>query len=168
VPPLRHVVIVLDSNEDTVNMLRIYLERSGFVVFGALTQLFRDGKLEFDRFVAEHQPRVIVYDVTVPYEQSWALFQYFRRRPVCRGVNFVLTTTNVARVEEIARPEQRVFEIVGKPYDLEQIVRAVKEAANERMIHDVAGDDRRVHERRMGPRDRRSETAQDRRGKSSG
>jgi CheY-like chemotaxis protein len=106
VPPLGQVVIVLDSNEDTVNMLRIYLERSGFVVFGALTQLFRDGQVGFDRFVAEHQPRVIVYDVTVPYEQSWALFQYFRGRPVCRGVNFVLTTTNVARVEEIARPDR--------------------------------------------------------------
>ena len=144
-------------------MLRIYLERAGFVVFGALTHLFRGSKLDFDRFVAEHQPKVIVYDVTVPYEQSWGLFQYFRGRPVCHGVSFVLTTTNVARVEEIARPEQRVFEIVGKPYDLEQIVRAVKEAANDRMIRDFAVDDRRLSERRVGPHDRRSETAPDRR-----
>jgi hypothetical protein len=47
---------------------------------------------------------------------------------VCRGIEFVLTTTNIARVREVAGPEPVVYEIVGKPEDLERVVAAVTAA----------------------------------------
>jgi hypothetical protein len=44
-----------------------------------------------------------------------------------RGRKVVLTTTNKKRLEELVGATD-AFEIVGKPYDLEQIVNAVKVA----------------------------------------
>lgn len=125
-PPI--VVAVLNTSEDTTDLLRIVLETAGFVVVSAFTNHLRDGKLDFQSFMAEHQPKVVVYDVAIPYEQNWALFQHFRSRPAARGVRFVVTTTNAAQVQRIAGNE-RLFEIVGKPYDLDLVVRAVRDAA---------------------------------------
>jgi hypothetical protein len=45
---------------------------------------------------------------------------------------FVLTSTNVAHVEALVGDDERVYEVVGKPHDLDAIVRATKEAARTR------------------------------------
>jgi hypothetical protein len=43
-------------------------------------------------------------------------------------VPFVVTTTNERRLREIVGTDRQVLEIVGKPYDLDQIVKAVEAA----------------------------------------
>jgi CheY-like chemotaxis protein len=151
----RPVVAVLNTSEDAVSLVRLCLERAGFLVVAAFTHLFRDGKLNFHQFIVEHRPTVIVYDIAVPYEQNWALFQYFSTRPICRDIQFVVTTTNAAQVREIAGADLMLHELVGKPYDLEQIVRAVNEAAHARPIGKNFGADRRAAERRVQSGDRR-------------
>jgi hypothetical protein len=45
-------------------------------------------------------------------------------------VSFVLTTTNVRHVRQLAGNEE-LHEIVGKPYDLDEIVGAVRQAGAE-------------------------------------
>src|SRR5262249_57943054 len=96
------VVGVFNTSEDTTDLLRVVLEQAGFVVVAVFTNLVRDGKVDFEAFVRQHAPEVVVYDIAVPYEQNWALFQHFRSRPMSAGVRFVLTTTNVAQVQKIA------------------------------------------------------------------
>ena len=127
------VVAVFNTSEDTTDMLRVVLEQAGFVVVTAFTSALRDGKTDFEGFMRQHQPTVIVYDVAIPYEENWRLFQHFRSRPACANVHFVVTTTNAAQVEKVAGADRpHVYDIVGKPYHLDQIVRAVKEASRER------------------------------------
>ncbi len=121
------VVAVFNSSEDTTDMLRVVLEHAGFVVVAAMTHELRDGKIDFAALMREHRPHVIVYDVAIPYEENWRLFEHFRDAPACAGVHFVVTTTNTAQLKKIAGEGTPLFEIVGKPYDLQQIVRAVSE-----------------------------------------
>ncbi len=45
---------------------------------------------------------------------------------------FVMTSTNAQRLQELVGSHQQVYEIVGKPFDLDEVVRAVKEAARAR------------------------------------
>jgi CheY-like chemotaxis protein len=90
----------------------------------------RDGKVELEAFMRQHQPRVIVYDIAIPYEQNWRLFEHIRETPACAGVSFVVTTTNIRHVQQLAG-RQEGHEIVGKPYDLDVIVGAVRQAGAE-------------------------------------
>jgi DNA-binding response OmpR family regulator len=131
-PAAPEVVAVFNTSEDTTDMLRVALEQAGFVVITAFTNYIRDGRIDFEAFIRQHAPKVIVYDIAVPYEHNWALFRHLCTRPAVDGIQFVVTTTNVAQVEKIAGGGHNLIEIVGKPYDLDLIVRAVKEASRAR------------------------------------
>jgi hypothetical protein len=122
------VVAILNSNDDTVEMLRTCLELDGIVAVSAHVTDLRRGHLDFGGFLAEHDPQVIIYDVPPPYDRSWLFFEHLRRLPATKGRKFVLTSTNPARVQQIAAPDQPVLEIIGKPYDLQMITEAVKKA----------------------------------------
>ena len=127
------VVAVINTSPDVVDMLRLTLEHAGMVVVSALTYEIRDGEVDIERFVALHRPRVIVYDVAPPYENNWRLFQHIRALAIMEGIQYVITTTNARQIEQYAKgDEHRIYEIVGKPFDLGEIVTAVKEALRAR------------------------------------
>jgi len=126
------VVAVINSTEDIVDLLRIWIEQAGFVVVGSMTSLIRDGEVDVEQFIGQHDPLVIVYDISPPYEANWRLFQHVASLPVMAGRQVVLTSTNARQVEKLAGLHQNVYEIVGKPDDLERVVHAVKEASRAR------------------------------------
>jgi len=126
------VVAVINSTPDIVDLLRLAVEKEGFVAVTALTFEIRDGKTDLDHLIQQHQPTVIVYDIAPPYDANWKLFQHVAAMPVMKGRQFVLTSTNRAHVEKIAGPQEHIYEIVGKPFDLAEIATAVKQAVRVR------------------------------------
>ena len=99
----------------------------------AFTHEVRDGTLGIESFIRQHDPRVIVYDIAPPYEASWRLFEHFQTLPVMAGRQFVITSPNAVQVAKVASKfKQPIYEVVGKPLDLTQLVRAVKEASRAR------------------------------------
>jgi len=126
------VVAVINTSPDTVEMLRTTLERAGFVVITGYTFDIRDGRLDIDAFVTRHQPRVVVYDVAPPYDQNWRLFQHVRSLESMKTRTFVITSTNPKHLERLVGRDDRIYEIVGRPLDLDAVVTAVKEAFKSR------------------------------------
>src|SRR5918996_1135693 len=100
-PDPRETIAVFNTSEDTTNLLRRTFEQAGFVVVTAFTNMLRDGKVDYAGFMEQHRPKVIVYDIAVPYEENWRLFEHFRGSPAAAGVQFVLTTTNVGQVRKV-------------------------------------------------------------------
>src|SRR6476646_3304130 len=128
--PGQTVVGIFNTSQDTIDMLRELFEHKGLVAVSVFTNMVRDGKVDLDGWMHQHQPDVIVYDIALPYEENWRLFEHIRQSPACRGVPFVLTTTNVAQVKRVAG-DASVHEIVGKPYDLEKLLESVSTAASQ-------------------------------------
>ena len=126
------VVAVINTSPDTVDLLRIVLEDAGFVVVSAFTYEFRDGDVDLESFCREHKPEIIVYDIAPPYEPNWRLFLHMREAEALRGCDFVVTTTHIKHVRELAGSHLELFEVVGKPYDLGLIVDRVKVLAAKR------------------------------------
>jgi CheY-like chemotaxis protein len=125
-------VAVINTSPDVVDLLRRALEPAGFVVVTALTYEIREGKTDFQRFVEQHDPRVLVYDIAPPYDANWRLFEHLASRPWIEPRQIVLTSVNAREVDKVASGGQRIYEVVGKPFDLDQIVTAVREAAKAR------------------------------------
>jgi CheY-like chemotaxis protein len=121
-------VAVLNSSDDTVEMLRSCLQHHGFssVVTGHVDD-FKYGEADFPQFLEQHDPKALIYDISIPYDKNWTFLRLLLDTDAMRGRKIVLTTTNKKRLEELVGPTD-AFEIVGKPYDLEQIVTAVKVA----------------------------------------
>jgi len=119
------VVAILNTNDDTVEMLRIMLESEGMVAVSAHLDEIRRGQFDFGGFIEEHDPRVIIYDIAPPYDRSWMFYKHMKAA-VGEGRRFVVTSTNPPRVQQIAGTDEPVLEIIGKPYDISLIVDAVK------------------------------------------
>ena len=122
------VVAVINSNEDTVELLRQCLEMNGFrQVVTAHVRDIREGATDFLEFVSRTQPAVFVYDVRIPYDRNWRFLQLLLNTEVMQGRRLVLTTTNKMALDAMVGPTQ-ALEVIGKPYDIEQIVAAVAKA----------------------------------------
>ena len=126
------VAAIFNTSPDIVDMLRRTFEPAGIVTVSAFTHQIREGGLDVAAFVEQHDPAVIVYDIAPPYDANWQLFLHVSQMEALRNRRFILTSTNVRHVEQLAGHEERIYEVIGKPMDLDEIVRAVKEAARAR------------------------------------
>jgi CheY-like chemotaxis protein len=130
--PAVPVVAIINANDDVVEMLRIAFEQAGFVVVSAHADAIKRAQTSLTDFVKVHRPSVIVFDLVPPYDRNYRFIEHLRETEVLDGCQFVLTSTNPARAHELAGTSDQIYEVVGKPYDLEQITRAVKEASRAR------------------------------------
>lgn len=123
---------VINSNDDVVEMLRLSFEQAGFVVVSVHGDAINRSATNLTDFVRAHKPQVIVFDLVPPYDRSYRFIEHLRQTKVLNGCQFVLTTTNPTRAQELARTAEEIHELGGTACDLEQITRAVKEASRAR------------------------------------
>jgi DNA-binding response OmpR family regulator len=135
--PLRRplVVALFNTSPDLIDLVRSAFEPAGIVVVSLLTFQIREGGVDLKNFLAHNDPDVVVYDIAPPYDANWHLFQHIRSVDSMKNRKVVLTSTNKKHVEKLAGRDETIYEIVGKPYDLGRLVRAVKEAARQRPSH---------------------------------
>jgi len=129
--PTRPTVLVLNTNIDTVEMLRTALDQAGFLVTSAFVDELARGETELEPMLRMHPPAAVLFDVALPYDRMWGFMEQLQQQPLLRDLPFVITTTNVRRLREIVKDAgDDVIEIVGKPYDLQLVVDKLKRATN--------------------------------------
>jgi CheY-like chemotaxis protein len=119
------VVAVFNSSADTVELIRAWFERVGIVVVSAHLDDIKRGSFDLPSFVEQHKPSAVLFDIAPPYDRSWLFVQHLIHSSPLAAVPAIFTTTNERHVREAAGPTD-VIELVGKPYDLNQLLERVQ------------------------------------------
>jgi DNA-binding response OmpR family regulator len=123
------VVALFNASDDTVEMVQHMLRASDVhCIIGCHFSDLKKGRIDFARYVRDHNPQVVIFDISPPYEENWQFFKTLRDDRSMQGRGLVLTTTNKLRLDETVGSDSEAFEIVGKPYDLDQINAAIAAA----------------------------------------
>jgi CheY-like chemotaxis protein len=124
------VVAVINTNPDLVEMLKARIESAGFVVLVMHIAEIRAG-LDLGAVVAQHDPKVIVYDIVAPFERNWRFLQHLRETQF-KDRQFVLTTPNGRGLARLVGKDETIYEILEDGPDVDAIVQAVREASRAR------------------------------------
>ena len=118
-------VAVIHADEDIVETLLLLLENEGYHAVGELLGNFKESRAYFAGFCQHHQPEVIILDIPPPYEEHWTFFHHLKDSAEAEGRRFLLTTTNKGVLEQVVGKAE-ALEILGQPFDFEELMTAVK------------------------------------------
>ena len=122
------IVALFNASDDTIDMVQRLLTGSGgdqTLIWCHFADL-KKGIVNFDKYITRHNPEVVIFDISPPYDENWAFFKTMRDSPAMHGRGVVLTTTNKARLDEVLGEDSFSLEVVGRAKDLEEIDAAIK------------------------------------------
>ena len=128
------VVAIINTNPDLVRLLRVNLESAGYVVLVIHIEDIKTAAGDVEAIIERHNPRVIIYDIVPPYDVNWRFFDHLRTTKAFQNRHFVITTVNIGQVQRVVGKESVVYEVVGEASDIQQVVRAVREATRARAV----------------------------------
>lgn len=120
----RPLVAVLNNMEDLVRMFKELLLGAGYDVVTAMLVDARRRELDLVAFLKEHDPPVVVYDVSFPYAVNWTMLEGLRDRGALDGRGVLVTTPNRKAMRDLLHVED-VLEITGRPEEYSKLVELV-------------------------------------------
>src|ERR1700738_4263240 len=122
------IVALFNASDDTIDMVQNLLTASGgdqTLIWCHFADL-KKGIVDFGKYLEKHNPEVVIFDLSPPYDENWQFFKTMRDSKAMLGRGSVLTTTNKARLDEVLGEDSHALEVVGRPKDLGQIDTAIK------------------------------------------
>jgi hypothetical protein len=124
------IVALFNASDDTIDMVQKLLTDSGrdqTLIWCHFADL-KKGVVNFGKYMDKHNPEVVIFDLSPPYDENWHFFKTMRDAKVMKGRGMVLTTTNKDRLDEVLGEDSHALEVVGKTKDLQLIDAAIGSA----------------------------------------
>jgi DNA-binding response OmpR family regulator len=118
-------VAMMNGDADIVEVVQAILTMEGFTVSTILLPSIKRGHSDLIRFMKEHDPEVVIYDISPPYDEAVTFFHLLMSTEAMKGRQVVLTTTNKSVLQQ-THPEIQAHELIGKPYDMDELVKLVR------------------------------------------
>ena len=124
------LAVVVNASVDVLKLIREVLEQSQIkTVFFFGPQLQSDAS-GFLAFVEAHKPDLVLFDVPMPYDENLRLMSSLRQRAADQ--KFLVMTTSPDTVHSLIEAEPSLGEgivdiVVGKPFNLDELLEAVQE-----------------------------------------
>ena len=127
-PNAEGVVALFNASDDTIDMVQKLLTASGreqILLWCHFADL-KKGIIDFGKYMEKHNPEVVIFDLSPPYDENWRFFKTMRDAKTMQGRGVVLTTTNKNRLDEVLGEDSHALEVVGRAKDLQEIAAAIK------------------------------------------
>jgi hypothetical protein len=121
------IVALFNASDDTIDMAQAILKKGDSaqtLVWCHFADL-KKGIVDVEKWLSEHNPEVVIFDISPPYDENWKYYKTMRDSDEMRGRGCVLTTTNKDRLDEVLGSDSHALEVVGRTKDLEQIRTAI-------------------------------------------
>jgi hypothetical protein len=108
-------VAMFSASDDTIAMMQALLIEAAAdqsLISCPLADI-KQGITDFRKYLEGHNPEVVIFDISPPYNENWAVFTTIRDDAVMRGRGVVLTTTSKAHLDELNGEETYACEVVG-------------------------------------------------------
>jgi DNA-binding response OmpR family regulator len=122
------IVALFNASDDTIDMVQKLLTDAGneqTLIWCHFADL-KKGIVDFGKYMDRHNPEVVIFDISPPYDENWTYFKKMRDANTMKGRGMVLTTTNKNRLDEVLGEDSGALEVVGRPKDLQEIDAAIK------------------------------------------
>jgi DNA-binding response OmpR family regulator len=122
------IVALFNASDDTIDMVQKLLTASGreqVLIWCHFADL-KKGIIDFGKYMEKHNPEVVIFDLSPPYDENWRFFKTMRDAKTMQGRGIVLTTTNKNRLDEVLGEDSRALEVVGRAKDLREIDAAIE------------------------------------------
>jgi DNA-binding response OmpR family regulator len=123
-------VAIFEASNDTVEMMQAILTEAGAnqsLIACPFADLKR-GITDFRKYLEQHNPEVVIVDLSPPYAENWAFFTTMRDASAMQGRSVVVTTTSRTRLDEVIGEDSHAFEVDGTPLDRALILEEIKAA----------------------------------------
>jgi hypothetical protein len=117
------IVALFNASDDTIDMVQTILkegDKAQTLVWCHFADL-KKGIVDVAKWLSKHNPEVVVFDISPPYDENWKYYTTMRDSDAMRGRGSVLTTTNKNRLDEVLGSDSHALEVVGRPKDLKLI-----------------------------------------------
>jgi DNA-binding NarL/FixJ family response regulator len=135
------VIALMNASDDTIVMITRMLEPNVQRLVSCHFADIKKGVIDFAAYLQEHDPDVVVFDISPPYDENWNCYKTLRDNTAMAARGVVLTTTNVARLNDVLGIDCHAIEIVGQPADLKLISDAIIHASHSAQIAREFGGD---------------------------
>ena len=122
------IVALFNASDDTIDMVQKLLTDAGneqTLIWCHFADL-KKGIVDFGKYMEKHNPEVVIFDISPPYDENWKFFKTMRDDKTMSGRGVVLTTTNKNRLDEVLGQDSGALEVVGNAKDLQLIDAAIK------------------------------------------
>jgi DNA-binding response OmpR family regulator len=122
------IVALFNASDDTVDMVQKLLTNAGdtqSLIWCHFADL-KKGIVDFTKYMEKHNPEVVIFDISPPYDENWQFFKKMRDSKTMKNRGMILTTTNKNRLDEVLGEDSKALEVVGKARDLLEIDAAIR------------------------------------------
>ena len=123
----RRHVLCIDDERETVELIRLILERRGFIVVQASS-----GEAGL-RALRESRPDLVLLDLMTPDMDGWDVYQQIRSDSHSSGIPVMIVTARAQNIDRvIGRQIAKVDDYIVKPFSPKRLLDAVERALQER------------------------------------
>ncbi len=121
-------LLIINSSDDLLEVLSETFAEHGLTSATAHVADLKRHPEQIAPLIHKARPRCIMLDIAPLYDDTWRWFrEQFATHPDVDGIPIIVTTTNLAALRSYGI-EEPIYEIVGKPFDIDRIVGAVERA----------------------------------------